>query len=609
MLPFLSKLVRQKHFIGITALCLTIALVAVSALSQRTREPASSTAATGEAVTNVKPEDSGQAFAQFTQAQFQEAMLADSVNLNYSLADPSLYGIPADTPAAISSSDPENIQKGLEEMKGLLDQLHAFSYDNLDQDQKITYDMMEDYLQLELSAKDLYLYDELLGSTTGLQAQYPVVLSEFSFRCKEDIRRYLDYLKLLPQLFQEVVSFEQAKSSAGLFMSNTTAKNIISQCQAFIASPSENLLISTFDSRLEDYNAGDITAAEAAEYRKENREVVEKYVISAYQTLIDGLTALLGTGVHEGGLCQLPSGKEYYSYLLQQKTGSRRTVEEIRTLMTSYLDENLRAASALMAEHPELADEYQAAAVSLTAPEAILQDLQKKISEDFPALPETTYTVKYVHDSLKDFLSPAFYLTPPLDDYRDNVIYINQAQPSMDLYTTLAHEGYPGHLFQNVYFRAQNPNPLRDYLGVLGYAEGWATYVEHLSYHYIDDYSENLASFLSANHMATLGIYALCDLGINYDGWSVAQTADFLARYYSLTGSQLAEISQEIYSAMVDDPANYPAYYVGCLEILELKKEQQAALGENFSLKAFHQRLLEIGPAPFPVLKKYFTAQ
>ena len=161
MLPFLSKLVRQKHFIGITALCLTIALVAVSALSQRTREP----------------EDSGQAFAQFTQAQFQEAMLADSVNLNYSLADPSLYGIPADTPAAISSSDPENIQKGLEEMKGLLDQLHAFSYDNLDQDQKITYDMMEDYLQLELSAKDLYLYDELLGSTTGLQAQYPVVLS------------------------------------------------------------------------------------------------------------------------------------------------------------------------------------------------------------------------------------------------------------------------------------------------------------------------------------------------------------------------------------------------------------------------------------------------
>ena len=80
-----------------------------------------------------------------------------------------------------------------------------------------------------------------------------------------------------------------------------------------------------------------------------------------------------------------------------------------------------------------------------------LEDLIKKIEEDFPELLETSYTIKYVHSSMEEHMSPAFYLVSPIDDFENNVIYINASQISKDIYTTMAHEGYPGHLYQNVY--------------------------------------------------------------------------------------------------------------------------------------------------------------
>ena len=69
-----------------------------------------------------------------------------------------------------------------------------------------------------------------------------------------------------------------------------------------------------------------------------------------------------------------------------------------------------------------------------------------------------TMEVKMLHDSLKDYCSPAFYLTVPVDAFENNVIYINEknALSGIDLYTTLAHEGFPGHLYQTVFFHQIN---------------------------------------------------------------------------------------------------------------------------------------------------------
>lgn len=241
--------------------------------------------------------------------------------------------------------------------------------------------------------------------------------------------------------------------------------------------------------------------------------------------------------------------------------------------------------------------------------------LEKNIRQDFPSIASVDFEIRSVHKSMEEFLSPAFYLTPPMDTGAPNVIYINHGRQisNLELFTTLAHEGFPGHLYQTVYFGRQSPSHIRYLIDYSGYVEGWATYVESYAYDYAADYlsagtlSSQEASACTQlswlNRSVNLCIYSLLDVGIHYHGWTPAQAARFL----KLFGIRDAAVTAEIYRYITETPANYLKYYVGYLNFLDLKEEQQSLLGENFDLKSFHQKILEIGPVQFPVLRKYMN--
>ena len=138
--------------------------------------------------------------------------------------------------------------------------------------------------------------------------------------------------------------------------------------------------------------------------------------------------------------------------------------------------------------------------------------------------------------------------------------------------------------------------------------EGWATYVESYAYQYAaalinHEDAESLTRLAALNRSINLCLYSLVDIGIHYQGWSSAQTADFLKNF----GIRDASAVSQIYQYITETPGNYLKYYVGYLNFLDLKEEQQSLLGENFDLKSFHQKILEIGPVQFPVLRKYMN--
>ena len=236
------------------------------------------------------------------------------------------------------------------------------------------------------------------------------------------------------------------------------------------------------------------------------------------------------------------------------------------------------------------------------SPENTLGALSRLCQEDFPALPAASYEVKYVHEALEDFLSPAFYLTPPIDTRAPNTIYINNASRStnLELFTTLAHEGFPGHLYQNQYFSLQKPENIRYLITSGGYIEGWATYIESYAYGYAEidsDYSR--AVWL--NRSINLCLYSILDVGIHYRGWTREQTASFLSAFGITKDSAI----EELYLYIVETPANYLKYYLGYLYFQDIKTKAQELQGDSFRLKEFHKKVLEIGPVPFPVLEKY----
>jgi len=257
----------------------------------------------------------------------------------------------------------------------------------------------------------------------------------------------------------------------------------------------------------------------------------------------------------------------------------------------------------VMAQDGDIMEKWNNYAFCETEPEKIMEDLTKKITEVFPELPEVTYQIKYVHPSMQDHMSPAFYLTPPVDDYANHIIYVNKAHMTEELYTTMAHEGFPGHLYQNVYTASKELPLVRNLLSYSGYSEGWASYVEFLSYEW-GGLDANLAEVIKNNQIAILGIHAGVDIGVNYYGWSLENVEEYLNAY----GIGTHDNAVFMFDYVVAEPTAYLSYFVGYMEFENLREAAEEAWGENYSDKRFYDVVLSLGPAPFPLLEKEISS-
>lgn len=541
------------------------------------------------------PTNVNTAFENFTLCLFQQEVSSNTINLHYSLQEPEKFGI-TDAPITLGSFE-INETASLATIENLEQALQKFPYSSLSRKNQITYDVLSYYLSMLKQDVSYYLYGEPLSPLTGTHAQLPVLLAEYQFASTKDVETYLSLLETMPAYFASLAGFEQQKSSAGLFMSDASVDAVIEQCNAFVAMGSNNYLLTTFESRLDAIKG--LSKELRQQYISKNSSAVNSFVLPAYESLALSLASLKGTGKTTEGLCSLPKGKEYYAHLVAVGTGSERAIPALKVLIQKQISTDLLDSQKVLSENPDLMEQSSSLQDS---PEQILANLKQNIYNSFPESPSVNVTVKHVPSALENYLSPAFYLIPAIDNFQENTIYINQAHATNDIrsFTTLAHEGYPGHLYQTTYFASTHPDPLRSILSFQGYVEGWATYAEMCSY-YISPFEKPLATVLQKNNSLILGLYAAADIGIHYDGWSLSDTISFFQKY----GITDAAVVQEIYEHIVCDPANYLTYYVGYLEFLELKKEVMNLEKDNFSQKEFHKKVLEIGPAPFEILRKY----
>lgn len=542
---------------------------------------------------SLHAESSDRQFRTFTRRLFQTEVSANTISLHYTLRSPSDYGI-ADIPATYGSlsSDPVAAKASV---RNVLSSLQEFDPGTLSSENALTFKILDTYLENASTGTDYLLYQEPLGPVSGIHTQLPVLLSEYSFYDTQDVETYLALLKETPAYFDSVIQFEQKKAASGLFMPDYQVDSVLDTCQSFIDMGKENYLVSTFDERIASLDL--LPENKKDSFRAENMELVTEEIYPAYQNLITAIKSLKGKGTNEQGLSYFPYGKKYYEYLVRQTTGCNESVSRLRLMTRAQILEDLNAMQKVL--FPADAALTQASVLEQTPPDSMLDDLRSKITDTFPEIPDVDFQVKYVPESMQDYLSPAFYMIPAIDNLTENVIYINNGQTAsgLNLYTTLAHEGYPGHLYQTVYFSASEPDPIRSILDFGGYVEGWATYAEMMSY-YLAPLSKTEASLLQKNSSVILGLYALADMGIHYDGWSVTDTVRFFSDY----GINDANAVQSVYELIIGSPANYLKYYIGYLKFYELKKEMADALGNQFSQKEFHRAVLDVGPAPFEIV-------
>ena len=544
-----------------------------------------------------QPKDENNEFEAYTEDLFCSEVAANTISLHYTLKNPEDYGI---TDYEISpgnfESDPDVVKASAENMR---QSLQTFSYDGLNLQNRITFDILEYQIRTAERNADYILYEEPLELVSGVQTQFPVVMSEYRFYDRQDVETYLELLEKTGDYFDSLIKFEREKADAGLFMADYALDTVLEQCRAFLDMGDGNYLYSTFADRIEDVE--ELTKEEKSDYIQDNALAVSDCVFPAYENLISSLEELRGSGENEKGLVNLPDGADYYELVVRRATGSERSVEEMEDLTRRQITDDLEAMEQVLGITTE---EAQEAAASMTQDSAglILSKLQDGIKETFPEAPDTALEVKYVPEEMEDHLSPAFYMIPAIDNTEENVIYINRAHMNDDLtlFTTLAHEGYPGHLYQTVYYESTDPDPIRSVMDFGGYVEGWATYAEMGSY-YLTPLSKEQAVLLQKNSSIILGLYALADMGIHYEGWSRMDTVAFFSNY----GITDTETIEQIYELIIGSPGNYLKYYIGYVEFLELKKDWAEEKGTEFSQKEFHEAVLEVGPAPFDIVEKY----
>ena len=536
-------------------------------------------------------------FSDFCTTLFREEMKSNTMNLHFTLKDPKAAGIDSYeiTLGSLSGDSPHNQAR---QLKKLSEELKKYSHRSLGEKERLTCRLLSDYISRQQNLAAYPYYDEPLTPSGGVTSQLPVLLAEYPFGNTRDIEDYLGLLSQMDTYFSGILDYEQKKADAGLFMSDEACLKVIEGCEVFTEHPDDNFLIDTFSNRL---NAMDgLTDTQKNTYLKQHSKVLSDHVIPAYSQMIKGLTMLLGRGHNNWGLCNFPEGKAYYEAVVSADTGCDDSVEDLFSQIAKARREDLTFCQNLLEKNPKLASQSPKPDAALKEENAMLSRLQKEILTGFPAPPQTEVEICHVDPALSEYLAPAFYITAPIDDISHNRIYINDAKNDTDIYyfTTLAHEGYPGHLYQTICTSSYGAPEVRSLLNYPGYTEGWATYTEMQAFYYAG-LDPDLASLLQHNQAATLSLYATADIGIHYFGWEKEKNAAFWSEY----GVDDTATVKRITDLILEEPGNYLKYYVGYLKFRQMR-EQLALENKSFSVSAFHEAILRTGPSPFSVLEE-----
>ena len=533
-----------------------------------------------------------QEFEQYLDDYFKDVVTDDTLTYNYTIRDGADYGLEE---PEVTLGDPgmtaEEIGQDKEEFEGWVKKLDAIDRSCLTEDQKLTYDVLDEYFEVSAGIFDnVYLY-EPFSPMRGLQANIATNFTDYRFDDKGDVERYIELLGQIPDYFAEYLDFEQEKSEKGYFMSDAVCDKVISQCKDFVADKENHFMVTTFNDNIDALDF--LTDEEKAEYKEANKQAVVNSLLPAFENVAAVLSGLKGTGTNDGGICNYDGGKEYYEYLLKNFAGTAKSPEEVIDMLDTELQKLMVSLYQYYLGN-QAAYEYFAANYDsifaetdqMTASEMV-DKMMETASEHYPDAGTINYKAEALDKNLETIMDDvlAYYMAPAIDDPDNNLIRVNGLHTD-GMWTTLAHEGYPGHMLQNAYYK-----------------EGWAMYACYDSLYYYEyeepEYGDTIAALYQLNDEMSYLMMGRVDLGINYEGWTLQDTADYLTKN-GMDGSA----AQELYTTMVGDPAVYQSYSTGYYEMKELRDYAEEKMGDDFDLKTFNTIILETGPCQFDILKE-----
>ncbi|MCR4839257.1 MAG: DUF885 domain-containing protein [Eubacterium sp.] len=557
---------------------------------------------------DTENEELNQLFAEY----FEEYVTSSSVSYRDHIQDGKNFGglEPPKEATLGEESDysEEGFAKSKQEVEDWIARLEALDVNTFTEQQRFDYDYLLDNLKTCLVTFDNIYIGGSFAPMQGVQANFPVMFTDWFFLSKEDIQLCIDIMKLYPPEIDKALEFEKVRTEKGYGYEDCIIDKIIEQCDEFLNQTGENFMITVFNEHVDGFDG--LTDAEREDFKKQFADGVNNQIVPMYQRIRETFVGLKGKNQIKGGMVNYEHGSEIYAYLVREYSGSTKTPEE----MIQYLEQKMSDAKTRMSMYYiRYPDAYQYFTdhesslfnyLSNKDPKEMEDYLINNVMSEFPDIGEINYDIMYFEKSLEKIRenSVAYYMIPPIDDTSENTIRVNGAHLD-DLWVTLAHEGCPGHMYQTNYYRKTNPNPIRCMGLELGYLEGWAVYASYESLKYCDfngsQYADVLGKLAQLDESYGYMIYGRIDLGINAEGWTLEDVRSYVTKM-GLSSSS----AETFYTLLSGDPGVYLSYSVGYLEMQDMRDYAEEQLGDKFNVVEYHKAVLDAGPCKYDQLKK-----
>lgn len=559
--------------------------------------------------TGCSKKDSGEEqkkFDEFMKQEFVESMEQSYPNTHIILENPKDYGV--DTSKTKVQIDKELNETTMKENKELNEKsakaFKEFDRDTLSDEQKETYDIysyMLDYTTEMNDSKFDYM-SMPLESMTGMHTQLPTLFSDWTLRNEQDVKDVITLMKSVRPYMDSILAYTKKQEEKGTLMLDI--KSVKEYCEKVVKEDVNSSVLTGLNESIDNLKLGD---DKTKQYKAELKKAFQEYFLPAYSDIIKTMKELDSSKNNTLGLSHMKNGKEYYELLFKQATGTDKSIEDIKKELNSMSRSSLLAVQSVISKNKNLYDEYVNGKIKAKYKdfESMLKDLDKDIKDDFPSVGTLNYRIRPIGEDLASGGVAAYFNIPALDGTTPKQIRVNMLEDalnvqSLETFSTVAHEGIPGHMYQIAYAYKNVKDPWRNSMAsFLGYTEGYATYTELYALKYLDGVSADAVKLQQNMVVYQDCLIALADIGIHYEGWTKEDLSNFLEE----NGLGVSDVS-DFYNQLQANPTAFLSYYVGYVQIANLKKDAQEELKDKFNDRDFHEAILKSGAAPFHVVEE-----
>ena len=452
--------------------------------------------------------------------------------------------------------------------------------------------LWENDLALRQADSRFEYLDNIWSEMSGTQTAIPDFFTEYQLFTEADLDPMIQLINDVPRYTDEAIAYTKEQAKRGLLSFDYDAT--MEKIDEVLDSKDNSITLTELEAEIDTL---DISSSAKSEWKQKVREAMDASFFPSFEKMKSALEEIKDQNQPITGLAAHENGADYYATLLEYYCGE--PIDDLTDLQNDLIDKMngvLDDFQDLQKRNAKAALMGMSAKTEFTKVSDIMPFLDEHYAVKFPVVETMDYEIKPLSKEQSTEGILAYFVVPPIDSTRPYEIRYNAVDyaddPSdLQLFDTFAHEGIPGHMYQNQYNK-ENLSVPQHFQDSMGFQEGYATYA---AWHMLDDAGVDPDQLESWKLNSLYSNYLAMIMDIDINGFGM--TLDEFEEMYG-------EGMEGLYTQLAQNPGIFFAYYYGFDKFESLYEETKEALGDDFDEPTFNNALLEAGTVKFSIVEE-----